>query len=76
MNEMIICDTPDSIEHYRMCAIIASLKIEINTGMKMSRFSLVETAKQNYGTKGRTKKKVLEEMLEIYKAKYNKEYGD
>lgn len=75
MSDIIVIDTEDGIEHYRMCAIIGALRIEINTGMKVSRSSLIKSANHFYGIKAGTKQKCLEKMLELYKNTYGRDYG-
>lgn len=76
MSDIIVIDTEDGIEHYRMCAIIGALRIEINTGMKMSRGSLIKSVDHFYGIKAKTKQKCLEKMLELYKNTYGRDYGE
>lgn len=75
MDKPIIIDTPEGIEHYRVCVLIACLRIEVNTGMKASRGNVLQAAKSSYPVTGRTKKKVLEELLAYYKDTYGMEYG-
>ncbi|MCH9846147.1 MAG: hypothetical protein K0U53_01390, partial [Betaproteobacteria bacterium] len=73
--EMIVIDTPEGIDHYRMCQVIAALKLEASTGMKHSRGSILKLAQQQYGCVKRTKKGALAEMLALYEETYGKEYG-
>lgn len=74
MSEAIVIDTPEGIEHYRICAIISALRIEVKTGLQMTRFSAIK-ASRTYGTTGRTKKQVLAEMEDLYEALYGGRFG-
>ena len=58
----MVIDTPDAIEHYRLCVLRRALKLEI-AGLKRSRglksaYSLI---KDEFEFKG-SKKKVLEQL--------------
>lgn len=75
MNETIVIDTPDAIEHFRMCQLIGALSIEVHTGMKHSRGSVMNAARERYGIQKRTKAGVLAELKTIYKATYGWDYG-
>lgn len=75
MNEGFIFDTPEQISHYRMASAIAALKIEVKTGMKMGRGSILKFVQQQYGIKAKTKAKALDEMLVLHKATYGWDYG-
>jgi len=75
-NKPIVIDTPDGIAHFQMARLIAALRIEVRTGMKMSRgISVLQVVQQQYGVKARTKVKALDEMLALYSATYGREYG-
>lgn len=74
-NNPIVVDTPDGIAHFQMARCIAALKIEVNTGMTMSRGSMLNYVRDTYGVKSRTKAKALDEMLALYKATYGWDYG-
>lgn len=67
--------TGGAIEHARIVTLISSLALEINTGMKMTRFPLTRVAEQ-YGIFAKTKKKCLREMLAYYKKFYGVDYRD
>jgi hypothetical protein len=73
-NDMLVIDTPAGIEHYRIAALISSLRLEVNTGMKASRFSLVKIAHE-YGCPKNTKKGALAWMENFYEATYGWSYG-
>lgn len=75
MSDPIIIDTPDGIEHFQMARTIAMLKLEVRTGMKCSRGSVLAYVKQQYGVKARTKAAALDEMCKLYKTRYGWEYG-
>ena len=64
MNKSITCDTPESINMFRLLAIKNGLKFEIKTGMSMNR-NLFPAAKQITGQ--RTRKRCLEVIEEIIK---------
>lgn len=70
MNETIVIDTPEGIEHWRIASAISMLHLEVNTGMKAARYSLVKACEMNWGCPKRTKKGALEWMLNHYKATY------
>jgi hypothetical protein len=63
------------IDHFRMCQVIGSLSIEVNTGMRHSQGSILKLAQQRYGIKAKNKKKALEEMRVLYAETYGREYG-
>lgn len=71
---MIAIDTPEGIEHYRLCAHISRLHIEIQTSLS-SKLSTLKSAQTLYGVKSRTRKGALEELLALYKETYGHEYG-
>ena len=74
-HDTFVTDTPDGISHFQFARCIAALKIEVSTGMSMSRGSILKLVQTNYGITGRTKAKALEQMLEIYEQKFGREYG-
>jgi hypothetical protein len=52
MNDTIICNTPESINAYRLLALRSALKLEL-VGMKASRgFSAYATIKREFGFNG------------------------
>jgi len=76
MNDVVVIDTPEGIFHYRLCATIAALKIEVNTGMKMSRgVNVLKFARETYGITAKTKAKGLEQLLDYYLRRYGRSYG-
>ena len=74
-DKTIVTDTPDSIEHFQMARCIAMLTIEVNTGMKHSRGSILRLVQEQYGCTKRTKKGALEEMRAKYEETYGRVYG-
>ena len=71
----MVIDTPEGIEHYRMCALISGLRLEIKTGIKYARgVSLIKVAQQ-YGCTKNTKKGALVWMEDFYKATYGLDFG-
>jgi hypothetical protein len=71
----VIINTPEGIEHFRMCQVIGALTIEVRTGMSHSRGSILKVAQQRYGCVKRTKKGALAEMRALYEETYDREYG-
>lgn len=72
----IVIDTPEGISHFQMARCIAGLKIEVNTGMKMSRgVSMLRVVQDQFSIQAKTKKKALEEMLALYEKTYGRKYG-
>lgn len=76
MSNALVIDTPDGIAHFQMARLIAALSIEVNTGMKMGRGSVMKAAKQQFGLKKNTKAGVLAELKALYKSTYGWEYGE
>ena len=72
---MTVIDTPDGIRHFQMARCIAALKIEVNTGMTLSKGSMLAHVRRQYGVRAGTKKNALKEMLALYKESYGREYG-
>jgi hypothetical protein len=58
-----VIDTPDAIQHFRLCVIRRGLELEINTPLRHSRNSIFNAAKQITGEK--TRKKCLVKLKEI-----------
>jgi len=57
-----IIDTPEGIEAYRCLALYSALKLEVKTGMKMSRgISTLKILQQQYGIAAKTKAGALAE---------------
>ena len=71
MNETV----SPSVEHFRMCQVIACLSIEVNTGLKHSRGSVLNLARERYGVFSNRKKGALAEMLALYEETYGRPYG-
>ena len=73
---MQVIDTPEGIEHFRVVTLISALRIEVSTGMKMSRgISALAVAKRDYGCPKGTKKGALAWMKSYYEATYGWAYG-
>jgi len=51
---------------YQLATLIAALKIEAETGLKVSRAPLLRTARTNYGISARTKKDAIPQLQAIY----------
>ena len=72
---MTIIDTPEGIEHWRVASAIAMLKLEVETGMKAARYSVLKACKENWGCPKQTKAGALKWMREYYAKTYGREYG-
>lgn len=57
-----VFDGPDAVMLYRLMAIRSALRIEVNTGLKMSRGSMLQAANAAMGTNYKTKAKALAAM--------------
>lgn len=55
-----IIDTPEGIEAFAALQAFYALKLEVETGLRHSRGSVMKLIKQRYGIEGNTKKVVLE----------------
>lgn len=75
MDKTIIIDTPDGIEHWRVASAISMLALEVRTGMKAARYSLIVACERNWGCPKKTKKGALEWMLAYYEQKYGRPYN-
>lgn len=63
----------EAIEHMRVMTVITGLALKINTGMNLTRgVSLTSFCASQYGTTGKTYKKVLHEMLDYYETTYGR----
>lgn len=54
-----VLDTPEQIDTYRLFTIYRGLKLEIETGIKMTRGSILKALNNTYGTNFKTKKQGL-----------------
>lgn len=72
---MTVIDNPasHSMLHFAQC--ISMLRIEVRTGMKHSRGSVLALVRERYGIKSRTKAGALAEMLSIYEEVTGHPYG-
>ena len=66
---------PENRDRFHMAQCISALRIEVNTGMKHSRGSILKLVQRVYGVKAKTKKGALEEMKKLYKETTGYEYG-
>jgi hypothetical protein len=72
----IVIDGTDGIHHFQMVTAITELAFRVNTGGRISRANLVQFCAQMYGTKGKTHKKVLTEMVKHYEDTYGRSITD
>jgi len=71
---MVSIDTPDGLEHFKICQCIARLRLETSTGLKF-KTSTLRAVQTYYGVTARTKKGALAELETLYKEVYGKPYG-
>lgn len=74
MSDAIVIDTPEGIAHWRMASAISMLSLEVKTGLKHSRGSVLKACEMNWGCPKKTKAGALKWMLAHYKATYGREY--
>jgi hypothetical protein len=63
-----IADTPEKVAMVRLLTIAHGLATEINTGMKMTRVSVLTVAQRDGLTVKRTKKGALRDVVKALKA--------
>jgi hypothetical protein len=63
----IVCDTPESIQAFKMLAMKGALKLEL-LGMKRRGRSAFAMVKEHYGFKG-SKQKVYDQYINLLKEK-------
>ena len=61
---------------FNLMQCIGALSIEVNTGMKHSKGSVLAHAQRTFGVRSKTKKGALEELRKIYKEHTGREYGE
>jgi len=71
----IVINTPEGMEHWRVASAISMLQLEVNTGMKAARYSVLKACKYNWGCPKQTKAGALKWMLDYYAKTYGREYG-
>lgn len=74
-NEPTVIAGPDAMYHFRLCQHIAALSIEVKTGLRHSHGSVMNQARQLYGSQKRTKAGVLADLRKLYLETYGREYG-
>lgn len=63
---MTVIDTPEGIAWFAFLQVLHALRIEVRTGMKFSRGSVLKIAQQRYGVTSRTKAGAYAEMVAMY----------
>lgn len=63
---MTVIDTPEGIAWFAFLQVLYGLRLEVRSGMKVGRGSLLKVAQQRYGITSRTKAGALAEMAAIY----------
>jgi hypothetical protein len=66
---MAMLTTPSQIDWFHAVQLEKALGLEIKTGLKMSRGSVMQQVNREYGTDFRTKKKAHQFMVEIVREK-------
>lgn len=72
---MIDMSKPENRSAVHMAQCIGALRIEVATGMRHSRGSMLKLVKRVYGVKSNTKRGALEEMKKLYQETTGREYG-
>ena len=62
-----------NVIHLAQC--IGALSIEVNTGMRHSRGSVLKLVQRQYGVRSKTKKGALAELKAMYAETTGREYG-
>lgn len=57
--------TGPGVDLWQMVAIQKALQVEVDTGLRHSRGSVLKLAQQKYGITARTKKKAIEQMQDV-----------
>jgi len=73
---MQVISDPGAMAQFRMRQVIGALEIEVRTGLRHSRGSVLKLAQQEYGCVKRTKKGALAEMRALYETTYDMTYGE
>lgn len=71
---MTALNTPDQIALAHLAQTIACLKIEVATGLKHSKGSVLRMAQEVYGVKSRTKAGALSELRATYEEATGRAY--
>lgn len=66
-SQSFILDTPAQIEAWRMLSMYRMLKLEVETGLRHSRGSVMNVVRHEFGIPYKTKKRVLAELEAILK---------
>lgn len=74
--EAIVINTTNGMEHYRVVSAITMLRIEVRTGMKAARYSLIKACETNWGCPKKTKAGALAWMEAFYEKTYGRAYGE
>ena len=61
----VVIDTPDGIAFFRLLQLRGALRIEINTGMRMSRGSVLAAVNRQFGTSFKRKQAALDYLNEL-----------
>ena len=72
----LVIETPSAMEHYRIASAIAMLRLEVNTGIKMTRYSLLKACEMNWGCPKKTKAGALDWMEALYEELYGHTYDE
>lgn len=68
-------DIATHANRFHMAQCIGALRIEINTGMRHSRGSILKLVQRTYQVKSKTKTGALKEMEDLYEEMWGVRYG-
>lgn len=74
-NSSIVIDKQDAIEHFQLARCISALRIEVSTGLKHSKGSMLKHVQNTYGIQSRNKKSALLDLQMKYEEIYGRKYG-
>jgi len=66
MHGTMIFNTPERIAVYQLASLIAALKIEARTGVKVTKTPLLKYARHHYSITARTKASAIPQLEAIY----------
>lgn len=72
----LVIDTPNAMEHYRIASAISLLRLAVNTGLKVTRYSLIKACEMNWGCPKKTNAGALAWMENLYEETYGHRYGE
>jgi hypothetical protein len=70
-----ILTTPEQMQMWRLLSVRSMLRLEVTTGMRHSRGSVLKVAQREYGCKSRTKKGAIEELTALIDQRMGKAHA-